>query len=75
MTDLEVVDAPGRKGVRIDHLVPQRCRIATACHSTRARVDAELEAQAVHLIRDALDAQGELGGVGHELVSGRVPSV
>ena len=58
---LEVVDAPGGEQVRVLLLVPVTAGVPGAGRRARVLVDAELEAERVHVAGDRGDAVGELG--------------
>jgi hypothetical protein len=71
---LEVVDTPRCVRLRIDLLVIKRAEPATASVYASGRIDAELESEVVHLVREVFDAVRELHGVCERSASDRVPS-
>jgi hypothetical protein len=68
----EEVDASGSEQVRVLDLVIQRARkpVGVAGLGTGARVDSELEALLVDIVRECLDALGEPLRIGYEVSFG-----
>jgi hypothetical protein len=64
--DLDVVDAPGAVGGRVDELVVERARARLAGAGAACRVQAELQAFRVHVVCERAHAAGEASGVGHD---------
>lgn len=67
---LPVVDAPGRKRLRVLDLVALRAWVAPAGLGAGTTVQTKLEAHAVDLVCDGFDAVGPFGGVGDQVSRG-----
>jgi hypothetical protein len=72
LTNLEIVNSPLRKGLRVYRFVTQRARVATACHGASTRVHAILQAQSMDLVCGAAHAIRELFGIRHQSISDRI---